>query len=884
MKILSIEITGFGKWQQYKLDFSTDAQLIYGLNEAGKSTIYAFIETMLFGFPNRGKRKRNYQPYDGAAFGGSLTFQKEPYGLVRIERFKEKDRGRATVTVGEQTGDEKLLQRILAPLTRELFQQVFTFQQEQLWDLQRLQAGDLERALYALGISGSQDLLQVRDGYLNEAQQFYKRKGSQPPLNQKLKEWQQLRTKIQEKEKGIHEYQALLAALERVKAELDQMLTEEAQVQQKLTLNKQQQLNFPLLMEWQELQQQEYEAPLSDTLVENLTNGYQEYDYLTKQLAEAEASLEKQSGLDQHSARYYFYLEQEEAIKAFLAQRLSFEKKQAENGWLQNRYQELGATEAELRARWQWQVEPVPFTPEELAFIEQLQEQETELLQAQQQTQSKAYLLAEQQQQVEAELENLENRHPELLGGQQQRSWLLPGLLAVGSLVGMVLLPNPWRFLMLVGLVIAGLLAFKKTGQDHKETWQTLLTRLDSLQAEQQQVSLTQQDLVNQLAEQQQALTDLRTEKHLGTYPLASWLTGTEVTYFHKIIAEREQIFAQLKAYHQAETEVLIASQFLTDWLPLQDKSVAVIFEEVQDFHDEMEKIRFAQEHHAHYQLTQQIKGTKRNLKELAETLKPQLATAGIAFPTLIPERLQAERNRRGATARKEQLSEQLQELFHEPLSEAQLAANAAALDEQLRQLQASLQGLRREEQKLLYHEKVLLQDGTLAELYQQQAELETEIQELAEIWQSALLAAEILLRALDTLSEAQLPKLLAQASTYFRYLTDRYQQVFLEEDQFWVTDGQRRFSLLDLSTGTRDQFILALRLAFIALHHQATCPVIIDDGWLHYDHERKGRFVALMQELAQKQQVICFSSDQEMVSYYQQAGLKVLAIGGKEN
>lgn len=58
MRILRIEIAAFGKWRQKTFDFISGNQLIYGENEAGKSTIYQFIQAVLFGFPSKGKKKK----------------------------------------------------------------------------------------------------------------------------------------------------------------------------------------------------------------------------------------------------------------------------------------------------------------------------------------------------------------------------------------------------------------------------------------------------------------------------------------------------------------------------------------------------------------------------------------------------------------------------------------------------------------------------------------------------------------------------------------------------------------------------------------------------------------------------------------------------------
>ncbi len=54
MKILQLELLAFGLFTNKCLDFSTgELQLIYGANEAGKSTMRRALTHFLFGFPAR---------------------------------------------------------------------------------------------------------------------------------------------------------------------------------------------------------------------------------------------------------------------------------------------------------------------------------------------------------------------------------------------------------------------------------------------------------------------------------------------------------------------------------------------------------------------------------------------------------------------------------------------------------------------------------------------------------------------------------------------------------------------------------------------------------------------------------------------------------------
>lgn len=78
MKINKVQITAFGKLKNFELDFGADLNLVYGENEAGKSTVMAFIKMALYGSTVRGTSLENprvkYLPFDSSVMGGLLYF------------------------------------------------------------------------------------------------------------------------------------------------------------------------------------------------------------------------------------------------------------------------------------------------------------------------------------------------------------------------------------------------------------------------------------------------------------------------------------------------------------------------------------------------------------------------------------------------------------------------------------------------------------------------------------------------------------------------------------------------------------------------------------------------------------------------------------------
>lgn len=84
MMIDTLNLTHFGRFHQASLRLSPGINVIYGENEAGKSTIHKFIQEMLFGVERlRGKASKRdaysrFQPWEqGKNYEGSMVIEHE---------------------------------------------------------------------------------------------------------------------------------------------------------------------------------------------------------------------------------------------------------------------------------------------------------------------------------------------------------------------------------------------------------------------------------------------------------------------------------------------------------------------------------------------------------------------------------------------------------------------------------------------------------------------------------------------------------------------------------------------------------------------------------------------------------------------------------------
>jgi uncharacterized protein YhaN len=210
-------------------------------------------------------------------------------------------------------------------------------------------------------------------------------------------------------------------------------------------------------------------------------------------------------------------------------------------------------------------------------------------------------------------------------------------------------------------------------------------------------------------------------------------------------------------------------------------------------------------------------------------------------------------------------------------------------LEEQLRLLDVRIGELGGEEQKMEH----LGGAGDAAEKVEQRA---SELREHAERYVRLRVAAWALSEAIDAYRREHKAPLLKRADELFPKLTrNRFQslEVSFDEADEPVLVGVRatceKVTVNRMSTGTREQLYLALRLASLERHVElhGPMPVILDDVVLHSDPRRKSAILAALADLGRSTQVIAFTHDPQVVALAQKAVdpdlLTVHELGGNE-
>lgn len=856
MKLLKAEITEFGKYRQFSFDFTAGNQLIFGANEAGKSTLYHFIKAMLFGFPKKQKRKRDYET-DHAYYGGALEIEIDGE-VLRIERMKHLNKGKATVIIGDEIFPESYLQKRLAPLDSQLFEQVFTFDQEQLQQITQLDEKHLQSALLSLGITGSQQLFLQAEQEEKERNKIFTSRGRVLPLNQKLAEYQALQANIYtlaEKQKELAAQSQQLQSLKNAQKDLQkQWLSLQKQAQQ----IKQQQTHFSLFEEYQSLQQKDLQlADAADVQV------LQQFMQQSQQLSQDIQVLESRvSQLEQKqlSKRYLFYLDHEEQISQLL---------QSE-GTL---YQDIQAHKQITQ-----QLAQLPDNTQDQETVSQEFVAQYTQIQTQLATLASQLTHAQHTQQVaEEKLNQFEQQHPELFA--QIKATTSPKPLLITGFVGVFLSLLLMKFSPLFGglvfvltILLVGLLYLRvyraSDNEPIKQQWRLYLQDLD-------EKNQAYQNLLEEQGTMQEKFQALRSQlpldlQHLDHVSFIQELAKRDqaAQVSKNAQQQRQMLNAKLAQLNQNMAQFRKTADFLYEWLPIANLSIAEQLGKIRQFKEEMQQEKIARASHPVTQIMEQISQKRQAQQDLLKQNQTLLAKYQIQQVSDLALWFRQMQERASQVKRKTELAQMLKGLYPDAMTKEQLASQEQQILSQETQLQVqkdqNLTQIKQIEVSLAQQMK----DLTLPELYQKEEQLKAEIQELIYEWSVHFVIEKQLQFMADQLSESQLPFLFEKAGLYMQILTNqRYDKVQMKDNELFVNQQ----SIYQLSTGTKDQLIMALRFAYLAMQQKSISPVVIDDGWLHYDSQRKRSLAQLLAEFAKDYQVICLSSDREMVSYYQE-------------
>ena len=235
MRLTAIHIEGFGIFHDLDLlRLSPGLNIFLGDNEAGKTTLLAFLRTMLFGFPPGQRRENVYPPLKGGRHGGRLILVGQEGEEYTITRHQGPKRGPVTVTLPDGSrSDEEVLRQLTGAATEDLFRSVFAFSLLELQSLDSLNNQAVRSAIYSAGAGvGKVSLAKVEKSLQESIGRIFKPGGRKPLINQIVRQLQEIDFVIGQRQGEVERY-------DEIRDELDQMAGEIGGVKSLVNLKRQ---------------------------------------------------------------------------------------------------------------------------------------------------------------------------------------------------------------------------------------------------------------------------------------------------------------------------------------------------------------------------------------------------------------------------------------------------------------------------------------------------------------------------------------------------------------------------------------------------------------------------------------------------------------------
>ncbi|SMF78734.1 Uncharacterized protein YhaN [Paenibacillus uliginis N3/975] len=266
MRIQRVNIRGFGAIHDMELELSRPMTVLYGPNEAGKSSVLYFIRAMLYGFPGRTQSAQRGEPQDGGVHGGELSLVDEKGSTWIIRRFTRPPEGsvaggkmeRVSVTVRDsagmvtEVGQQEMERDLLSGVSESMFRQLFAISLSELQEIRTLQSDEMNRYLFHAGIGGGNGIVRAERKLNQEMDKLFKPRGRVQESAKIVQDIEQLRGRIAESRSYLQQYNQVISELSEIDNGLSTLEIRRHRNMHELVLYRKAMEIRPLWLSWKE--------------------------------------------------------------------------------------------------------------------------------------------------------------------------------------------------------------------------------------------------------------------------------------------------------------------------------------------------------------------------------------------------------------------------------------------------------------------------------------------------------------------------------------------------------------------------------------------------------------------------------------------------------
>jgi len=925
MRLLEIDIYGFGKFQQQFISVERDLQVIFGENEAGKSTVYAFIHAILFGFPVKFGSISNYEPRQANNYGGSITIETARGEQLKIERVKKRYGSEVKVIRedGSIEGEEALLD-MLSGLDRGSYEKIFAFNLDGLREVYRLSENEIGKFLFYTGMAGSDRLWDTEKSLTKQMEKYYKVSGSVPLLNVQMKGLKTSAQKLKEAVTAEEKHGELVLQQQNFNQQLQQFEVDLKAHQEKLIGYREQIRLLPLAIEKSSLEEHlkelgEGEFPakgyerMNDycsqlVLQENSCKQLQEKMVHVRTEIEA-IEVDEKVLLARGEIKYCHELAVQMAVISQTMNEIETKLKLLESTIIQGKNElhvtasdeEIIAVDTSFLAKERVQ----QITVEQQAITKEQEDLSQKLV-------SEHQRLQELEQQIESYNSQLASTSVEVQEDEQEQSidikkYLDPILVLTGMLFMLTgwgqywfIEPNSLALALQLSGVAVLVWIFALWRNYHERSSPKLAPEEQELLERNKRV---QEELRFQLArkdDQMLTIQQIKTQLHKldeeqlmnqeGRLQMIRQLLLPEVVIEANLLTAFEKV-NQLKQllFDQNRDKQLLASKqadFSRHQQTIDHVADKLSVSEVPSYQEKLQQFT------ALLTQAEAAKSQLANLEAKLSELEKDMEPVKLAITSLQEEqqRLLDYANcktveeyykqaglydeRKVTRSRLQELILQVDHITFATHNQSELEQMIQDEEEALELLERQIRETQSQLAKLVHETQHLQEAGTVENsAVEHQMNIE-EFQSTAYEWMKLAVAKGILHKASRDFKEERLPTIVKQAEQHFRLLTDdQYHRLMFTDDGneiLLIDQFGEEFTARDLSRGTAEMLYVAFRLAFIAqLSRTINLPMIIDDSFVNFDKKRTKLVLQLLREFSQDQQVIFFTCHEHLLQYF---------------
>lgn len=200
--------------------------VIYGPNEAGKSTLRHFVLGALFGYTAGSSKDPLYEPSSGGMRAGRLFLRSNDEELV-LSRIEQRNARAGVVTLygpGGVPRPDAEVNVLLGGLTRSVYNRVFALGLDELNDLAALTEGDLQDHLLSAGVTGAGRVAtQARNALRARADEIHKSRATTTRVAALREQLRRVDAELKDAQRAASQLGERRELLEQRRAEVDEL-------------------------------------------------------------------------------------------------------------------------------------------------------------------------------------------------------------------------------------------------------------------------------------------------------------------------------------------------------------------------------------------------------------------------------------------------------------------------------------------------------------------------------------------------------------------------------------------------------------------------------------------------------------------------------------